>query len=102
MEEETIPAEVEEIIEETPVEEVIDEARVVEAPPGEDITPEDSVVPVYLVPLTPEEEAEREQWAIEQAEREQAEADRAALRESALAKLAKLGLTEEELATLVI
>ena len=64
-----------------------------------DITPDDSVVPVYLVPLTPEEEAERELWAQEQAEREQAEADKAAARESALAKLAKLGLTPEEIAT---
>lgn len=95
-----IPAEVEEKIEETPVEEVIEEAPVEEVFPGEDITPEDSVVPVYLVPLTSEEEAEREQWALEQAAREQAEADKQKARESALAKLAKLGLTEEELATL--
>lgn len=94
-----IPAETEEPLEETPVEEVIEEV-IEEAPPGEDITPEDSVVPVYLVPLTPEEEAEREQWALEQAAREQAEADKQKARESALAKLAKLGLTEEELATL--
>lgn len=65
-----------------------------------DITPDDSVVPVYLVELTPEEVAERELWAKEQADREQAEADKVAARESALAKLAALGLTPEELAAL--
>lgn len=37
---------------------------------AEDITPEDSIVPVYLVPLTAEEEAEREQWAAAQPERD--------------------------------
>ena len=63
----------------------------------QDITPADSVVPVYLVPLTPEEEAEREQLATEQAAREQAEADKIAARESAMAKLAKLGLTIDEI-----
>ena len=63
----------------------------------EEITPEDSVVPVYLVPLTPEEQAEREQWVIEQAEREAAETARVEARESAMAKLAKLGLTVDEI-----
>jgi hypothetical protein len=62
----------------------------------QDITPEDSIVPVYLAPLTPEQEAEREQWALEQTEREAAEAARIEARESALAKLAKIGLTEDE------
>lgn len=66
-----------------------------------DITPEDSVVPVYLIPLTPEEEAERERFAEEQLEREAAEEAKVAARESALAKLAKLGLTEEEVASLI-
>lgn len=61
-----------------------------------DITPQDSVVPVYLVPLTEEELAEREQWAIEAAEREAAEQSRVDAKQSALAKLALLGLTEEE------
>lgn len=65
-----------------------------------DITPEDSVVPVYLVPLTPEEEAEREAMAAQaEADRiaaEEAEAAKAAAKESAVAKLVKLGLTEEE------
>lgn len=67
-----------------------------------DITPADSVVPVYLVPLTPEEGAERETWALEQAEREQAEANKATARESARAKLALLGLTEEEVLALIV
>ena len=66
-----------------------------------DITPDDSVVPVYLVPLTPEEEAEREQWALEQAEREQAEEAKVAAKESARAKLATLGLTEDEVLALI-
>lgn len=66
-----------------------------------EITPDDSVVPVWLVPLTPEEEAEREQWAVEQAEREQAEQEKQAARESARSKLAKLGLTDDEVAALL-
>jgi len=64
--------------------------------PGEDITPDDSVVPIYLVPLTPEEEAERTQWAKDAETQQAAETAQAALKESALAKLAKLGLTEDE------
>lgn len=67
----------------------------------EDITPADSVVPVYLVPLTEEELAEREQWAIEAAEREAAEAAKAEAKVKAIAKLAKLGLTEEEVSALL-
>jgi hypothetical protein len=70
-----------------------------------DITPEDSVVPVYLVPLTPEEEAEREAMAAQaEADRiaaEEAEVAKAAAKESAVAKLAALGLTEEEAAAIV-
>ena len=69
-----------------------------------DITPEDSVVPVYLVELTEEEIAERESQAAEMA---QQEADRIAAAEakeaakaSAIAKLAALGLTEEEAAAI--
>ena len=51
-------------------------------------------------PLNDEEIAEREEMAIENA-KEQAEAEaKAAARESALAKLADLGLTEEEVAAL--
>lgn len=64
-----------------------------------DITPAGSAVPVYLEEPTAEELAER------QAEHEAAEAAKTAreeVRESALAKLAALGLTEEELATLAV
>lgn len=69
----------------------------VEIPAGAiDITPEDSVVPVFLVPTTEEELAERAAMALIQAEREQAELDKVNARESAIAKLAKLGLTEDE------
>ena len=67
----------------------------------EDITPADSVVPVYLVPLTEEELAEREQWAIEAAERDAAEAAKVAAKEAAIKKLAKLGLTEAEVQALL-
>lgn len=66
-----------------------------------DITPEDSVVPVYLVPLTEEELAERETWAAEQAQREAAEQARLDAKETAKAKLAKLGLTDDEVAALI-
>lgn len=69
--------------------------------PGEDITPADSIVPVYLVTMTEEDEADREQWAIEQAEREAAEEAKLAAKESARAKLAALGLTEEEVVALI-
>ena len=64
-----------------------------------DITPAGSAVPVYLEEPTAAELAER------QAQHEAAEAAKAAretVRESALAKLAALGLTEEELATLSV
>jgi hypothetical protein len=67
----------------------------------ENITPPESVVPVYLVPLTKEELAEREQWAIEAAQRETAEEAKLEAKETAKAKLAKLGLTEEEVAALI-
>lgn len=62
----------------------------------EDITPADSVVPVYLIPPTEEELAEREAWAAEAKQREAEKQARIAAKESAIAKLAKLGLTEEE------
>lgn len=72
-----------------------------ETPTGPvEITPGDSAVPVWLVPLTPEEEAERAQWAIEAAEREQAETERAAARHAALRKLAALGLAADEIAAI--
>jgi DNA-binding NarL/FixJ family response regulator len=57
-----------------------------------------------LVELTPQEVAEYEQYAAEKAlEKTQIEAEqeaKIAARESALAKLAALGLTEEEIASL--
>lgn len=70
-----------------------------------DITPGDSAVSVWLVPLTPEEEDERAQWAIEQAQREADEAKAAEDKEAALAsahaKLSKLGLNADEIAAIV-
>lgn len=69
-----------------------------------DITPADSVVPVYLIELTEEEIAEREAAAAEAAQQEadrlaEIEAKEAA-KASAIAKLAALGLTEEEAAAI--
>jgi protein involved in temperature-dependent protein secretion len=63
-----------------------------------DITPEDSVVPVFLEEPTDEELAEL-QAAYEA--REEVEAEREAVRESAKAKLLALGLTEDEIEGLV-
>lgn len=72
---------------------------------AKDITPDDSIVPVFLVPLTADEEAEREQWAADEQARidaeTKAEADKTAARESVMAKLAKLGLTADEVNALV-
>lgn len=66
----------------------------------EEITPEDSVAPVYLVPQTEEDVAELLQFAADEETRQaQLESERLAKQEaidSALIKLAKLGLTEEE------
>lgn len=69
----------------------------VESNEPQDITPEDSVVPVFLIPLTAEEEAEREQWAIEYAEREKAAEVQIVARQSAIEKLSALGLTVDEI-----
>lgn len=63
-----------------------------------DITPEDSVVPVFLEEPTDEEIAERQAEHEAQVE---AQAAREAVRASAKAKLLALGLTEEELEGLV-
>jgi hypothetical protein len=52
------------------------------------------------VPMTPQELAERKQWAAEEAERQKAEEAKLAAKETAKAKLAKLGLTEEEISAL--
>jgi hypothetical protein len=60
-----------------------------------DITPEDSVVPVFLVELTDEELAQREtEYAAEQAARQTEKESNAAQK---LAILERIGLTEEEL-----
>lgn len=66
-----------------------------------DITPEDSVIPVYLIPLTPEEEAERKQWATEAEQREKDEIAKVDAKASAISKLSALGLTEEEVTSLL-
>jgi hypothetical protein len=58
-----------------------------------DITPDDSVVPVYLVELTDAEIAER---AEEKELEGQAETERAIKLASAITKLKALGLTETE------
>lgn len=70
-----------------------------------EITPEDSVVPVYLVQLPEDDAIEQENtMATLQAERlaieEQAIATMSA-KQSALEKLAALGLTEEEARAIV-
>ena len=51
----------------------------------------------YERPLTAEEIADREAMALEQAEREAQAQAKADARESALAKLADLGLTQDEI-----
>ena len=70
-----------------------------------DITPEDSVVPVYLEVLTDEEQAVRDaEMAQAQADQEAREAERTAKEEakaSGMAKLIALGLTEEEAGALI-
>lgn len=66
-----------------------------------DITPDDSVVPIYLAPFIPEEQAEREKWAEEDLRQEEIALAKQAAKESAIAKLAKLGLTAEEAAAIV-
>jgi hypothetical protein len=70
-----------------------------------DITPEDSVVPVYLEVLTDEEQAQRdaeqaEMLAQEEARKAEAEAKEEA-KASGMAKLIALGLTEEEAGALI-
>ena len=67
--------------------------------PAIDITPADSAVPVFLEEPTDAEIAERQTETAAQAA---AKAARETVRASALAKLAALGLTEEELATLSV
>jgi hypothetical protein len=69
-----------------------------------DITPEDSIVPVYLEVLDDEEQAIRNaEIAQAQADEEARKAKQQAkeeMRQSALAKLTALGLTADEVAAL--
>jgi hypothetical protein len=65
------------------------------------ITPAESIVPVYLIPLTPEEEAERKQLAKEKKAEEKTVKAKESARKSALEKLVKLGLSEEEILALI-
>ena len=64
-----------------------------------DITPEGSLVPIYLQEPTEEELAQR-QKEHEQHQQEMLRLQN--LRESAISKLKNIGLTEEEIATLRI
>jgi type II secretory pathway predicted ATPase ExeA len=66
-----------------------------------EVTPEDSIVPVYVEDLTLEERNLRKKELEDlQAEVQSNLDSRIEARESALAKLAALGLTEEEIAAL--
>jgi hypothetical protein len=61
-----------------------------------DITPEDSSCPVYLIPEPEEMVLERERLVAASEAIKSTELAQETARQSALAKLAKLGLTEEE------
>lgn len=65
-----------------------------------EITPEDSVSPVYLIPLTEDQLQEISMQEAERLEKENKQKENEInlnnLKESAIAKLQKLGLTEEE------
>lgn len=61
-----------------------------------EITPEDSVVPVYIIPLTDEDLEIHKQVEADELKRAEDAASREAAKESALKKLSKLGLTEDE------
>lgn len=68
---------------------------------GEDITPEDSIVPIYLVPLTDEEQISRDEWNDYIISRDLEFEKKEIAKESALAKLENLGITQEELSALL-
>jgi hypothetical protein len=61
-----------------------------------DVSSIDSVAPIYLVPLTEEELRTQEAMSLQMQEQRLAEESRELAKQSALAKLALLGLTEEE------
>jgi len=63
-----------------------------------EITPEDSVVPVYLEVLTDEEQAQRDAEQAEMLAQEEArKAEAEAKEELKQAALARIGLTEDEI-----
>lgn len=65
-------------------------------------TPEDSVVPVYELPLSDDEILERENWEKEVEVEEAKRLQKEQARENALSKLAESsGLTQEELSALL-
>jgi hypothetical protein len=72
---------------------------------SEEITPADSVVPIFLVPVTAAETAAHEQWLAEVQAAEQAQAEAQATidaaKESAHEKLAGWGLTPSEIAAII-
>lgn len=62
----------------------------------EDITPEDSVVPVYRVELSEDEITTMQKAELEMIRQEEERLEKENARQSAIEKLSKLGLTEEE------
>jgi hypothetical protein len=63
-----------------------------------EITPEDSVVPVYLEVLTDEEQAQRDAEQAEMLAQEEARKEEALAKEELKqAALARIGLTEDEI-----
>ena len=70
-----------------------------------DITPEDSVVPVYLEVLNDEEQAVRDaelaQMLVDQEAREAERIAKEEAKANGMAKLIALGLTEEEAGALI-
>lgn len=67
----------------------------------QDITPSDSIVPIYLVPPTKEEIAEQETLVLINEQRKQEQQAKEDAKMSALEKLSSLGLTEEEAKAIV-
>lgn len=66
-----------------------------------EITPEDSVVPVYRIPMTEEEIAATEYGRELMLAEEQRITERQQAKESAIQKLALLGLTVEEVNSII-
>lgn len=62
----------------------------------QDITPEDSIVPIFLSPPTKEEQLELEKIEKEENIKKALLEEKQLVRISAINKLSKLGLTEEE------